>query len=284
MKRFISLLPVNISRNYLLLLFCLPAFFMQAQNVTPQKDLQRKVEWRSGHHKFSDVLTFNYSDYSYYKNLPKKQRPYSKYATEYGPHSYLLQMAKILDADAETLGFSRAELAQYVIDFVQQAIPYKEDPKNNGYDYPKYPIETVVETGGDCEDKAALLVALLNTFGFDAVFIQFKDHMGVGMQGERSKGSYYPYNGKKYYYVESTAANWKVGDIPSEYKTAAMVLPAPQVKMYTRGVAETSSVVSSSNGKTEKAHPADKIPASKTAAVAIIPEPRPTIKIVIVRR
>ncbi|MEO5643421.1 MAG: hypothetical protein ABIQ40_14830 [Bacteroidia bacterium] len=277
MKRSISLRPSPNIRIHLLILFLVATSFIQAQNVTTQKTVLRKVEWMSGIHKFSDVLIFNYSDYSYYKSLPKKQRPYSRFAADYDSHSYLLEMAKVLDADAEAFNLSRREIGQCIIDFVQQAIPYKADPENNGYDYPKYPIETIIENGGDCEDKAALLVALLNTFGFDAVLIQFKDHMGVGIKQEESKGTYYAYNEKKYYYVESTAPYWKVGVLPEEYKTAAIVMAAPQVKVYSRGVAESSTVTSASNGESGKAHPADKMPELKTESPGTIPETRPTI-------
>lgn len=271
MKRFISLHPSRFIKSNLLILLCLVTCFVPAQSVAPQKAiLERKVQWVSGEYKFTGVLSFNYSDYSYYKSLPKKQ-PYTKYASEFESHAYFLNIAKVLDADARALGLSRTQLGQYLIDFVQQAIPYKVDPKNNGYDYPKYPIETIVEAGGDCEDKAALLVALLNTFGFDAVFIQFKDHMGVGIHGEKRTGSYYPYNGKKYYYIESTAPDWEIGVIPPEYKTAALVKAAPEVKLYARAETKSSTVAKTSGGEKSRTQTPGNTPAPTK-----IPVPKPT--------
>ncbi len=216
---------------------------------------EREVQWISGGNKFTEVFAFHHSDYNYYKTLPKRQA-YTTYASELETHSYLLDLAKQLDVDAQKLKFTRTQLAQYLIDFVQQAIPYKTDPKNNGFDYPKYPIETIVEAGGDCEDKAALLVALLKTFGFDAVFIQFTDHMGVGLHTEKGAGSYFLYKGKKYYYVETTGPKWAVGMVPPEYKKA-IVKVAPEVKRYIRIESQLSPVAKSSKEKEVTPRPAN---------------------------
>ncbi len=265
MKRFISLLSLPFIKGHFLFFLCLIACFVPAQNVSPEKTMfERELQWISNGNKFTEAFAFHHSDYNYYKNLPKKQ-PYTKYASELETHSYLLELAKQLDVNAQKLNFTRTQLAQYLIDFVQQAIPYKTDPKNDGFDYPKYPIETIVEAGGDCEDKAALLVALLKTFGFDAVFIQFTDHMGVGLQTEKGAGSYFLYKGKKYYYVESTSPKWAVGMVPPEYKKA-IVKVAPQVKRYTRMETQFSPVAKSSKEKEAMPKPAT-IPSPTTIPV-----------------
>jgi hypothetical protein len=267
MNFFLPLQSIQWVKSHLLLISCLVAYFVPAQNAGTQKTvLERKVQWVSGKYKFTDVLTFNYSDYDYYKNLPKRFAN-RKYASETESHSYLLKLAKELDVDARELGLSRDEVAQYLIDFVQQAVPYKSDPSNDGLDYPKYPIETIVENGGDCEDKAALLVALLNTFDFDAVFVQFDDHMGVGLQGENGTGSYYVYNGKKYYYVESTAPNWEIGAVPPEYGKA-MIISAPLVKLYTRATTKPAPVASSSGETKVKTPTSANVPAPKAKPAA----------------
>lgn len=45
------------------------------------------------------------------------------------------------------------------------SIVYASDAEEYGREYPKYPVETVVEKRGDCEDHAILCGALLHTLG-----------------------------------------------------------------------------------------------------------------------
>ena len=186
----------------LLIIVLLGAYTAQAQNTV----CKRTVQWNYGGYTFTDQITFNYRDYIYYKGLSKTQ-PNENYATEHSGQAYLLQLAKVLDKDANELGYTGYRLAEYLTAFVQQAIPYKKDPYNNGWDYPKYPIETLIEQGGDCEDKATLLVVLLKTFGFDAVLVSLPGHMAAAINCANCN-SYYNYNGKKYAFIETTVKGW----------------------------------------------------------------------------
>lgn len=221
----------------LLLMFLLGAYAAQAQdtwNAPAQNSVyKRTVQWNYGGYTFTDQLTFNYSDYIYYRELSKTQ-PNANYATEHSSHPYLLQLAKVLDEDAKDLGYTGFKLAEYLTAFVQQAIPYKNDPYNGGWDYPKYPIETIVEQGGDCEDKAALLVALLKTFGFDAVMVRLPGHMAAAINCANCNG-YYTYNGYKYAFIETTYQGWNIGVVPPESRNVgAMLLQTTELKEYKR--------------------------------------------------
>jgi hypothetical protein len=151
----------------------------------------------------------------------------------------LLQLAKVLDQDAKDLGYTGYTLAAYLVAFVQQAIPYRSDPYNNGYDYPKYGIETLVENGGDCEDKAALLVALLNTFGFDAILVNTPGHMAAAMACQNC-GGYYNYNGKRYSFIETTASGWQIGSMPPNEYASATLLDVPRPPQFRRGEDEAT--------------------------------------------
>lgn len=200
---------------------------------TQSNVVKRTVQWSYGGYIFTDTLAFNLTDYNYYKALSKTQ-PYSAYATEQATHPYLLQLAKILDEDAKDLGYTGYTLAAYLVAFVQQAIPYKSDPYNGGYDYPRYPIETIIDQGGDCEDKAALLVALLNTFGFDAILVNTPGHMAAAMACVNC-GGYYNYKGKKYSFIETTAGGWQIGSIPPNEYVNATLLDVQRPLQYRRG-------------------------------------------------
>jgi hypothetical protein len=221
----------------LLIMSLLVAYAAQAQGVwnTPAQSntVKRTLQWQYGGYIFTNDFTFSYSSYNYYKGLSKTQ-PKENYATEHSNHPYLLQIAKVLDEDAKALGYTGFKLAEYLTAFVQQAIPYKSDPYNNGWDYPKYPIETLVEQGGDCEDKAALLVALLKAFGFDAVMISLPGHIAAAVSCGNCNG-YYNHNGKKYAFIETTEKGWGIGVVPPSYQyTGANILETANVPQFKR--------------------------------------------------
>jgi PKD repeat protein len=55
------------------------------------------------------------------------------------------------------------EFIREALAFVQGAIRYQADP--NGIDHPLYPLETLADGDGDCEDTAILFVSLLKAMG-----------------------------------------------------------------------------------------------------------------------
>ena len=212
-----------------MVVLCLVAFATQAQTSV----YKRTVQWNYGGYTFTDQITFNYTDYIYYRGLAKTQAK-ENYATEHSSHPYLLQLAKVLDEDAKDLGYTGFTLAEYLVAFVQQALPYKSDPYNNGWDYPKYPIETLVEQGGDCEDKAALTVAILKTFGFDAVLVSLPGHMAAAIYCSNC-GGYYAHNGKHYAFIETTESGWNIGQVPQDSKyVGATILETASLTKYKR--------------------------------------------------
>ncbi|MDI6896819.1 transglutaminase-like domain-containing protein [Methanocella conradii] len=128
-------------------------------------------------------------------------------------------------------GYSEYDNVMNVVCFVQ-SLPYTSDQVTIGYDeYPRYPIETLVDNGGDCEDTAILTAAMLNEMGFGVVLIYLPGHMAVGVKCSNDyPGTYYEYNGARYYYLETTGENWKIGQIPDEYKNSqAQILPMVQI-------------------------------------------------------
>lgn len=52
------------------------------------------------------------------------------------------------------------------------------------------------------------------------------EHVAVGVKGKDLPGAYYEYEGARYYYVETTATGWSIGEIPDEYlRTKARIFP-----------------------------------------------------------
>lgn len=133
----------------------------------------------------------------------------------YGLFNYL-----ITEANKQRL--DHVEKANFFALFVQN-VQYVPDP--SGGEVRKFPMETLL-LGGDCEDKAILLAWLLNKAGFKVAIIEFSDHVGVGVSfGADPKlpyeAYYFDYGTKRYYYLESSAPQWFVGQIPEQYKKAS---------------------------------------------------------------
>lgn len=114
----------------------------------------------------------------------------------------------------------RIELA---LTFVQ-SLRYAFDADSKGKDeYVRYPVETLVDGCGDCEDKVALLVALLYEMDIDFVLLVLPEHMALGVHCDEVEANrYLLFRDNKYYYMETTMPNWQIGQIPNDYLKAEM--------------------------------------------------------------
>jgi len=105
-------------------------------------------------------------------------------------------------------------LINYVASFVQN-FEYIEDTTD--CDYPRYPIETLKEKKGDCEDKAILAASILKNLGYNVSLIQLPKHVAVGVNLDENATNE-DYFVEKYYYLETSSTNWLLGKIPPEHK------------------------------------------------------------------
>lgn len=133
----------------------------------------------------------------------------------YGALNYL-----IIETNKYRLDF--VEKANFFASFVQN-IQYVPDP--TGGEVRKFPLETLL-LGGDCEDKAILLAWLLRKAGFKVAIIEFSDHVGAGVSFSVDpkfpyEAYYFPYGTHRYYYLECSAPQWFVGQMPEKYKKAS---------------------------------------------------------------
>ncbi len=89
------------------------------------------------------------------------------------------------------------EYLELITVFVQ-SIPYRTDDRTTE---PKFPVETIVEKKGDCDDKSLLLAGLLSREGYDAALLYFdeENHMAVGI---RCPG--YEFRSTDYAIIETT--------------------------------------------------------------------------------
>jgi len=180
---------------------------------------------------------FTYKQGDYYWTLPIPLRTYFYYEEKPRPLSFsgyspmaadpyddrlIDDMVRNLDEAVATKKLSELEKTNFVITFIQ-SLPYTEDIVTTPYDeYPRYPVETLFDRGGDCEDTSILTAALLTAMDYDVALLIFEEqeHMAVGVNMPNASGYYWEYQGKKYFYLETTGDGWEIGDCPPEFREA----------------------------------------------------------------
>jgi len=187
----------------------------------------RTYPWTYGGYAQSVTLSIPAEYYDYYRNKSHTGKDFSHYALSEADRVFLGKMIDSFTELGEKNNFTECQNVMNVISFVQ-TMPYTSDLETTGFvEYPRYPIETLVDGGGDCEDSVILAAALLLEMGYDVVLIELSDHMALGIKGnEKSQGAYYEYNGNHYYYVETTSPGFACGEVPPQYANAhAKILP-----------------------------------------------------------
>ncbi|MDI7278270.1 MAG: hypothetical protein QME94_20010, partial [Anaerolineae bacterium] len=124
-----------------------------------------------------------------YQELRQRERQrdarrWAAYVTEPAPEVEVL--AGRLLAIGREQGFRSYDQATNVLAFTQQCIHYELDlapGTAEEIEYPKYPIESLMEEKGDCEDHAILMAALLKRMGYDVALLLCPGHAAVGVAG-----------------------------------------------------------------------------------------------------
>ncbi len=178
--------------------------------------------------------------YDAYKSVPVSTR------TRNGPagygfctttkDAYVQSLAQELNDTANRLGYDSYDKVSFILAFVQ-SLPYTSDKVTTGYDeYPRFPIETLVDDGGDCEDTSILFATLALILGYGTVYINPPDHYAVGILGNDMHGTYWTYpegSNNTYYYCETTGDGFTIGQLPIEFQGQnAYIYPIDQSKQY----------------------------------------------------
>ncbi|MGQ9788526.1 MAG: CARDB domain-containing protein [Candidatus Hadarchaeaceae archaeon] len=191
---------------------------------TSAENIQLRFEWKYGIWELKWEFSVSKDLYDYYKNKPRPPTGnYSVYVTDPRDDNFLEELVMKFGEVAAKYNFTETEKINCMIAFVQ-SLPYTPDEISTPYDeYPRYPLETLVDGGGDCEDSSILLAALLDGMGYDVILIELSNHMGVGISGNFA-GFYYELEEKKYFYIETTSTGWRIGELPSEFSVAVATL------------------------------------------------------------
>lgn len=206
-----------------LLLLLLISSFVSGQSAS----IEQQYTWRYAGRTWSLTHRFSTEHYRFFRTLPRilDYTEYAEYVNDSRDDGQLQSLIDRLERLAADAGLDVWEKLNLVIAFVQ-SIPYASEP----CEYPRYPLETLVELKGDCEDAAILGAALLQQMRCDIVLLAFleEDHMALGIRvvpPTPAEDPPYAWNGGDYYYLEATSVGWEIGEIPNRHQSRPMIVP-----------------------------------------------------------
>jgi len=153
--------------------------------------------------------------------------------TNQGTYTSYVTTSKEIQQKAYTLTKNCEDklcMVQTLLDFATN-IPYKTSTFQQ-----KSAQKTIQENFGDCDDKSNLLISMLHALKIEAYFVLVHKHIFVivplaDTRLSDKKGLWV--NGKKYYILESTAKDSKIG-FPLHYKLKdidAIIEPFSNIKV-----------------------------------------------------
>lgn len=181
--------------------------------------VERTYGWNYNGITYSLALKMPMSDYYAAAGVDRGTTTLAKYP------QYIDSDADVVRLLASSLSDTAAkcnitDVPSFMLAFIQN-IPYKTDYESTGYvEYPKYPIETLVDYNGDCEDVVGLYVSLLRALDYRAVMIFIptasnSGHMAAGVAGSYVGGEITDKDGTVYHYAECTNPGWRIGELPN---------------------------------------------------------------------
>ncbi|MFA6805647.1 MAG: InlB B-repeat-containing protein [Candidatus Methanomethylophilaceae archaeon] len=195
-------------------------------------DVTRTFEWEYNDKEYTYDLTISYADYKYYVDLYDVSErcqgtaDHDRTFVTYGD-TYIKKIAS--DFETMTSGFTDLQVANFILMFTQY-IEYQADDVYMGVtEYWKFPLETLYGQGGDCEDTSILYCAIAEAMGYETAMLLFTGHMAAGIIVSGCTGTAYHGSGSKmFYYAETTATGYDVGDVPSSIR----MLVATVIEVY----------------------------------------------------
>jgi hypothetical protein len=199
-------------------------------NTTPV--IEKKYTWIANNHEATITLDIPQDLYTYFKNQPHPKNVSSGmlagYAINERDRQFLHNLVVQLKDASDFKSYRARNDYRNVVAFVQNIV-YQEDidpVTKQESDYWKYPLETLAEGNGDCEDTAILAAALLKEMGYDVAVVILPEHAAVAVTCETCNGYYYPLNGRRYYYLETTGSGFSPGTMDAQFQTAkATIIP-----------------------------------------------------------
>lgn len=193
--------------------------------------------------------------YNYFVNLPRDKPGPADYVMSDRGRSELHQIMDQFIALAAKHNLKDDEQRDFVIAFVQSLPNNRWGSIRNYDDYPKYPLQTLYDGGGDSQDTTILLTALLRLFGYQASILDLNSHYAVLLpqtqddktnnriyvyqhdDGRVMKGNYIDENDqtrdfspddteilkRSYTFIESNMPGYAIGTIPIQFRSTLLM-------------------------------------------------------------
>ena len=203
--------------------------------------IYRSYQWNFKGKEWHVSFRFPKHVYTFYHEIPRRLFNKVEFVKNEDNRKVLRDFLRFFRTTAAEQNWNRHVLLHFVTEFVRQ-IPYQLDEKSLGeYVHTRFPVETLVDYAGECEDKSILLAAMLDELGYDVALFLLRSgqgvyHMAVGVGGIKLYGTHYTYRGKKYYYLDAVASFFYVGRAMDNYRLLSVYLISndykPIVRMY----------------------------------------------------
>ncbi len=133
-----------------------------------------------------------------------------------------LEALTSLDAFIEkrVVGKSDIEKLNFLLDFVQRAMPYKTDDEQFNRENYLFAEESLCYPYSDCEDRSIFLNQLVKKYvGNGTIAIVFPGHVSLGVRiDEEVNGTFVKYKNENYYIADPTYIGAKIGKLMSEFE------------------------------------------------------------------
>jgi hypothetical protein len=195
------------------------------QKTENDNEYHLQLDWSYKNKRWRYETDIPITIYNHFAEQPRSNN-YGEYVINEMDDDWLGYTADSFNQVKKDEDWNDIDTGNFVMSFVQSII-YTEDSATTGYDeYPRYPIETMVDGTGDCEDTVVLLVSILREMGYDVALLLYPEdaHMaaGIGITQEEVDNWNQGYelthivspNGGNYAYCDTTNNVWRLGQKP----------------------------------------------------------------------
>jgi len=167
------------------------------------------------------------STYEYFSDK-ERTGSYEEYVLNPLDDEWMSHVADLFTGWSAEQGWGEWGTVSFALSFVH-SMPYTSDKVTTGYDeYPRYPVETIVDGGGDCEDTCILFASIIREMDYGVVLLKLQEdaHMAVGVlvaqdvvdnwQRHYPLTYYTTEEGEIYAYCETTGDGWELGQKPDD--------------------------------------------------------------------
>jgi len=202
--------------------------------VTPRATIDRVFAWHSHGTDWEWQISIPTSQYAAFQAIQYRTWcsdngycDWYKYVTDPRDDAFIETLStNLLNAMAPYYTDSTAAYyayLQFALNFVTEVIPYTLDSVPD--EWPRYPLETLVERIGDCEDTGILYLSIVRPYVLGAHLLFFPGHVAAGVpvgwdyiQAANYPIGYYEHDGQYYVLAETTGDPpnyWQVGELPA---------------------------------------------------------------------